>query len=307
MMACQHLAQVFDHVLAPSTCQYLHTASSIGELGDEMHTVYERHKEKPATAIERCIHSILLALGDESACVEYWWRDSWVHVEAHEDLDEELFEQQNVREFPTNAHVLYLSVGHAVQGPTCVWEKDDEHDFGVLTTVPAVDGRLLRFPGSWMHAVPKPAHAWLDASAGAAASTPSPQAQTKADRVRSVILFNTWPEPPLDVPRAGARDPRTVIQGLAQEFSSPKLDAMARIMESPDELCLSRSEWREVAPKEGSGAATTTMRVSLLGEEVRRKQPEPVLELEVPAGVSSALVEEQAVTRFGRHELEVSM
>lgn len=44
-------------------------------------------------------------------------------------------------------------------------------------------------------------------------------------QVRSVVLFNTWPTPPLDVESAaGARDPTTVIREAAAEFSSPKLD-----------------------------------------------------------------------------------
>jgi len=305
MMACLAAVHVFDNVLAPSTCKYLHTASSIGELGDEMHTVYERGKTKPSTAIERCVDSILVELGDESACVEYWWRDKWVHVEAHEDVDEELFEQQKRRTFPINAHVLYLEVGSQVQGPTCVWESDDaaeRSDFGALTTVPAVSGRLLRFSGELMHAVPKPAHVWLDASASAPSPPPSRPQATKGDRVRSVILFNTWPEPPLGVARAGARDPQAVIQELAREFSSPKLDAMAQIMEAPDDSCRRRSEWTEVAPKRveqaDQAAMRTKMRVALLGEELRRKQPEPVLELEVAQGVFGALVEEHAVTTF---------
>ena len=56
-------------------------------------------------------------------------------------------------------------MGSAVRGPTCVWARDPDADsrtdFGVLTTVPAVSGRLLRFDGELMHAVPKPPNVWL--------------------------------------------------------------------------------------------------------------------------------------------------
>ena len=52
--------------------------------------------------------------------------------------------------------------------------------------------------------------------------------------MRSVVLFNTWPDaPPLDVPAAdGARDPHAVIRELAAAISSPKVSAMLEVMES---------------------------------------------------------------------------
>ena len=86
-------------------------------------------------------------------------------MEAHCDVDEELFERDGAWSFPTNAHVLYLQVGRAVRGPTCVWEQGDsgEHeDLGALITVPARAGRLLRFDDCLMHAVPQPVDTWLD-------------------------------------------------------------------------------------------------------------------------------------------------
>ena len=309
---------VFDKVLAPSTCQYLHTASSIGELGDEMHTAFNRVGSKPATALEHCLDSILRELGDESPCVEYWWRDKWVHVEAHEDVDEELFARKGVRSYPTNGHVLYLEVGDAVRGPTCVWERDEDApvrcDFGALTTVPAVEGRLLRFSGELMHAVPKPPMTWFGSSLGEAAPA-VPKARTKGDTVRSVVLFNTWPEPPLDVARANARDPKAVIEQMAAEFNSPKLDAMVKVMESPDFLCQARERWTQVEvnhhhhhqqqqqqqeeeEEPHNAVASTQLNVALLGEEERRQQSELTVQLQAPAGVPTALLEETAVTRF---------
>ena len=49
------------------------------------------------------------------------------------------------------------------------------------------------------HAVPKPADVWL---APFAISPPG----TAEELVRSVVLFNTWEEPPLDVVREAASD-----------------------------------------------------------------------------------------------------
>lgn len=63
------MLHVFDGVLAPSTSRYLHTASSLGELGDELHTVFLRDSP-PKTAIESCLQSILRELNDPSPCVE---------------------------------------------------------------------------------------------------------------------------------------------------------------------------------------------------------------------------------------------
>ena len=63
------MLHVFDGVLAPSTSRYLHTASSLGELGDELHTVFLRDSP-PKTAIESCLQSLLHELNDPSPCVE---------------------------------------------------------------------------------------------------------------------------------------------------------------------------------------------------------------------------------------------
>ena len=65
----KRMLHVFDGVLAPSTSRYLHTASSLGELGDELHTVFLRDSP-PKTAIESCLQSILRELNDPSPCVE---------------------------------------------------------------------------------------------------------------------------------------------------------------------------------------------------------------------------------------------
>ena len=67
---------VWDGVFSPSACHYLHTASSIGGLGDEQHTVFHR-AQPPRTPLESALHSVLVALGDDSPHVEYWWRDEW--------------------------------------------------------------------------------------------------------------------------------------------------------------------------------------------------------------------------------------
>ena len=306
------MLHVFDNVLAPSTSRYLHAASSLGELGDELHTTFDRSKP-PTTALEQCLQSVLCALKDDSTWCEYWWRDSWEHVEAHEDVDEYLFESSGKRRHPTNAHVLYLTVGPAVRGPTCVWSCAEEPplhgrvDFGALTTVPALSGRLLRFDGELMHAVPRPSLRWLPTTARASgrAASKASNKPTKDDLVRSVVLFNTWSEPPLDVPAAdGAADPEAVIRELAASFSSPKIDALVEVMAEPDTECRPFDDWVEAEVSQRAAHDTQgddnlqTMKVSLLGEANRRGQDDKTLEMPAPDGLADALTAEAAVTSF---------
>lgn len=137
--------------------------------------------------------------------------------------------------YPRNGHVLYLQVGSQVRGPTCVFPNrrsggdllrkievgmlcgesedtfidentsfehvessvDNNEDNSVeLVTVPAVPGRLLRFKGDYLHAVPRPTDLWLLKFVKG-----SPIFEPEEDWGRSVILFNTWDhEPPLGLP-----------------------------------------------------------------------------------------------------------
>ena len=170
--------------------------------------------------------------------VEYWTRQEWRHIEAHSDVDENLakLHDQNPSSvdtkeleakfsstysdthgfrFPSNGHVLYLQVGSEVLGPTCVFPGrssggdlldkacniDDQqgNEDGIrLITVPAVEGRLLRFDGRDLHAVSRPHDLWM-------LPFVKGSAEYEPEEVwgRSVILFNIWPgeeEPPLNVP-----------------------------------------------------------------------------------------------------------
>ena len=115
--------------------------------------------------------------------------------------------------YPESGHVLYLRVGSDVRGPTCVFPGsgsggdlarpidgagNDDGGSVELVTVPAVPGRLLRFPGDALHAVPRPHDLWLRSFV-----TGAPKFEPEETWGRSVILFNTWPgdePPPRDVP-----------------------------------------------------------------------------------------------------------
>ena len=302
---------VYDGVLAASTSRYLHTALSLGELGDEHHTVLDRRAGPPKTALEHCLNSVLKQLRDESPFVEYWWRDSWEHVEAHEDVDEFRFEQTGERRYPTNAHVLYLTTGSAVRGPTCVWARAEEQtghsrrDFGALAVCPASRGRLLRFDGELMHAVPRPTLRWLPPATRSQALSRQ-GAASREDAIRSVVLFNTWEERPDDVGSAdGAADPEAVIRSIAASFSSPKIDALVEVMQEPDYDAQPFEDWQLVEPvHKGNGHRADRaeepeiIKIALLGGEARRGQAERAHEMAAPEGLADSLLEESTVTYF---------
>jgi hypothetical protein len=88
-------------------------------------------------------------------------------------------------------------VGTDVKGPTCIFADctsgddlaSDNKPEVALVTVPAVEGRLLRFTGNLLHAVLRPTDIWLlHFVQGTPDFTPSLFE-------RSVVLFNTWQEP----------------------------------------------------------------------------------------------------------------
>ena len=140
--------------------------------------LYDRKVARPRNAQERAIESMLDALGDNSRYVEYWGRPRWGSIPAHFDCDEGGLIERGVLRHPTSAHVLYLDVPPEVRGPTVLWrprmEGEGSKDGGGaagghgaeeagarIFTVPAVGGRLLRFCGSWVHGVPRPAREYI--------------------------------------------------------------------------------------------------------------------------------------------------
>ncbi len=158
-------------------------------------------------------------------------------------------------------------------------------------TVPAVPGRLLRFDGRDLHAVPRPHDLWmLPFVRGGAKHEP--------EEVwgRSVILFNVWPgdeAPPLDVP-------------LDEEGEGSASTAHP----TADAPCNSFSDWKEVeaAPMTSLKSETETepnrsVKVWLLGNERRREHPMRTVPLLAPeeggrAAVRRALAESSRVTEL---------
>lgn len=272
--------QVFDGAFGSAACDALHAAASARGLG---HTLFDRSLA-PRSVLEEGFDSFLTAVGDASPLVEYWCRQEWRHIEAHADVDEALASSSGTLRFPESAHVLYARVGSEVQGPTCVWEPDAEADahgdgrFGSLTTVPAVAGRVLRFRGDLVHAVPRPADVWL-------APFVINKSGREEDFCRSVILFNTWGAAPLDVPLADAAEPPTP-RGAATCALRP---GHAPAWSTPGG-----------AAERGAGD-TAPMKLWLLGDRNRRGRIDRTLKVDVRADATlAALVEPSRCTRLAR-------
>jgi hypothetical protein len=248
--------------------------------------------------IEQALHEILYEIGDDSKYVEYWSRQEWRSIEAHADVDEFLARQQDGAgveassfRYPDHGHVLYLQVGTNVRGPTCVFpdrksggdllrptENVTNHEVPVVT-VPAVPGRVLRFDGSYLHAVPRPVDLWLlKFTRGAPAYSP------EEEWGRSVILFNTWGDkPPQDVPLDQAQSTKVARNG---------------------KYCAEREKWNEFFSLNASDAEQTctqeeekplSAKVWLLGNERRRDHAMRTLKLAAPESLRTLLTEESRV------------
>jgi hypothetical protein len=116
--------QIFDEVIDSSSVNHVDMQATAGQLG---HTVMSRSNDnRGRTAVESAIDLCLRRLGDRSPYVEYWWREEWIDLEAHKDVDEVLAREEpgNLR-YPCHGHVLYLDVGRLVCGPTVLLTEND--------------------------------------------------------------------------------------------------------------------------------------------------------------------------------------
>eukprot|EP00934_Nitzschia_sp_Nitz4_P001367 Nitzschia sp. Nitz4//scaffold39_size137210//30235//31442//NITZ4_003191-RA/size137210-processed-gene-0.30-mRNA-1//1//CDS//3329550359//1367//frame0 len=201
------LVKVYDNVLDAETSLWLHEAcqewgspdvsNGIG-MGTWVMTFPLEEPERH-TPVEQMLNQIMSQLypgvTEPTYHVEFWSRANWNHVKAHQDMDEIYERQTNDRpeipiKTPETGHVLYLKMGHLTKGPTIAWDARRGGDFDniqntSMVVIPAVQGRLLRFQGQLLHAVPRPADVYLFPTTAEEIDTP--------DNMRSVLLFNTWP------------------------------------------------------------------------------------------------------------------
>lgn len=323
---------VYDNVLSRESCDILHqSASKTSGLSHRAFTRPFSSSQQPDSTnhhdlfqrtIETTLDAILTELGDDSMFVEYWTRQEWRHIEAHADVDEHLAKEQDAAynptmnddmgsiipfRYPENGHVLYLKIGTQVQGPTCVFPNvqsggdlvKDPKSCGTgpnlteMMVVPAVDGRLLRFQGNALHAVPRPADLWLRSFVMGA-----PEYQPEEIWGRSVILFNTWRgEPPKDVP---------LDQNVVDSTDSHETSCVAC------KLVNQLDDWVKVTPlekdrknetdnqhDESSSESPASVKIWLLGNERRRGYPMRTVKMKTTSNSSlkEALFESDKVSR----------
>ena len=297
--------EVWDNVLSVDSRAELHKATS--RLGSSHHFLLQRPIDPQKSGlIEKTLDSVLTEIGDDSKYVEFWTRQEWRSIEAHADVDEMLAKSEDAEgksmdktfRFPINGHVLYLQIGNKVRGPTCVFpgrqsggdlltatKGCDDDDVGVeLVSVPAVPGRLLRFQGDYLHAVPRPHDLWFRKFIQGA-----PSYSPEETWGRSVILFNTWgDDPPLDVQsRSAIAGDEIVSRHAFCESQSAWIDAYDETEAKADGTCITTD----------SEIGIVKAKIWLLGNERRRSYQMRTLPLMAPENLAATLGEESAVRR----------
>ena len=315
--------QVYDDVLSSATASTLHESAKAVGLG---HRAFARPllADGIYLPIERALDKILLEMdgdnADDITYVEYWTRQEWRSIEAHADVDEFRAKEEDSSSeapaiaalgpdgyrYPKFGHVLYLQVGSEVRGPTCVWpgrrsggellrgdqtclEASGQDDKIELLIVPAKDGRLVRFPGSALHAVPRPHNLWfLPFVMGSAVYEP------EEEWGRSVILFNVWTN----------EAPTGVSLNVGEGHRGDDIEAYKG--GSSDEVqCNEKSNWNanQIQDIGQDTDEAKAAKIWLLGNERRRNHQMRTIKLSAPETTQDALAEETTVSRVWMRQL----
>lgn len=328
--AISNLVHVYENAFSLESCEILHYLADehYGRTNDgSSFFIRPPHNDKPLTPIEHAIDSALTELGDHTKRVEYWSRDEYMNIDAHADIDEAMLEDEGVVRCPQVGHVLYLKVKSGLHGPTCVFPKErkgwglkEENGEGRnkdLVVVPAVVGRLLRFPGSAMHAVPNPPDRWLlslqeemelrkqeedceneeneDDEEWDDGDEDNEDDEEEIER--SVLLFNTWPD---DEPGPRGVNGDIATGALPEGIEISEEDAAAYLKSQEADIlreweeefgpngeeirCNPFSDWSPLNIKCvcSENSSHKGINVSLMGRENRRFYPKRYAELVGP-------------------------
>ena len=292
--------RVWDNVFAPSE---LSTLRQSGDRREHSFTsVFDRKiAPKGRTVLETALASVLDEMGDDAQFVEYWWRGEWKSIEAHRDVDETLCISKlhaagkvgGLQRCPDHGHVLYVDVEDSVRGPTCLWEESafdgasatpttsevtgpegedlragTPRELTALHVVPCNAGRLLRFPGELLHAVPRPTCQWLDEAEPSTSGDGDSDGEEVAPQPkrRAVLLFNTWTTPPM-VPDPHDPPPPKYVDELERLDMPPR--------------CRPHANWLDasvaVADDEDHSTPAKVVHAPLLGDVRRRNSHAPAL------------------------------
>lgn len=330
---CNEEVHVYDDVFSNESCEVLHDLAEVHAESGGFHgsSIFYRNEERQdvlLTPLECALNSFLDIIQDENDIVEYWSRQEYLNLDAHSDIDEEELEDDGTLRYPEFGHVLYLQKDDDFVAPTIVFSTKlggwttaavsiDNGDDGSLpiVVVPAVQGRVLRFAGSAMHAVPKPATRWL-------------QSTTKVDDddddddyydERSVILFNTWKG---KGPRGVAQDSTTGVlpdgielddqdddNGGVSYVDSEALRKQQKKREWEEDYdvdckrlwCQSRNLWKRVSiqgGKNNTSSNSVEVCVPLMGGKERRIYPKNIVSLKGSSELEKGLEEERLPLQF---------
>ena len=194
----------------------------------------------------------------------------------------------------------------SVRGPTCVFpnlktggellsngnQLECQNEQGgnkvELITVPAVGGRLLRFEGSSLHAVPRPADLWFLSFVKGA-----PEYSPEETWGRSVILFNTWADkPPKDVETHQVLDSPGVIK---KDLVNSR-NLWDEVFQLDSDTKTSRDD-APVCDADPAAAPMSKVKIWLLGNERRRDYQMRTIKMKANPHVKDAFLESHTVSR----------
>ena len=314
--------EIIENAFSSTACELLHYLTiEHNERTNDGSSVFLRppHNERPLTPIEHAIDSALTEMGETTKLCEYWSREEYMNIDAHADIDEAMLEDEGRVRCPEMGHILYLQVKKDLRGPTCVF-PNEKNGWGLnegngkdVVIVPAVVGRILRFPGSAMHSVPKPPHRWTLTVKEEKRLRDEERCNDEDECVeedeewyddedddddedaeieRTVLLFNTWADAEPG-PKGVTGDIATGALPEGIELSKEDIDAYLKSQEVQifadwEEDCGKNfeyvrsnpaSEWRllEIAHKQSEH--TEPLHVPLMGMEKRRMYPKKSAQL----------------------------
>lgn len=173
---------------------------------------------------------------------------------AHYDIDERAARETGELRYPSRVIIAFIEVEPSLRAPTILWTPFGDGE--ALCAVPAVTGRLLRFDGEMLHAVPRPLcqHFVPAAEEDAVAASRSYR--------RRVLIINCWAEraPDDDEPDVGpsAACADVATAGYAHDLAELRCHPFAEWCRTPIERCPT-SRPTDVA------AGVTTLSTSMFG------------------------------------------
>lgn len=236
--------QAWDGVVGEAALRAVRSAGpeyGVFRLGEAAETAH-------SALVESVVHALADDLEADTLEVEYWPRQEHASMEAHRDADEDAAVERGVVRHPHTVVLLYLDVEEGLRAPTVVWGDGDS-----LAVVPFVPGRAVAFPGSLMHAVPRPACEWLGAD------DPDPDAEP----LRHVLVLNLWAD---EAPAVGELED----DDFDEECEEGEFE-----LEQPGEnvlraaCCAPRSAWTPVTFRElqPEGGEATEFGLGMFGTE----------------------------------------